>query len=102
MAIVNLTAAYVESLKRRPPEGGRVEIWDERTPGLLLRVSASGAGSWCFRYRPRAGGGFQRVTLGSIGTLSLAEARDRAARHKLEVRDGADPQGALKAKREAA
>jgi integrase len=102
MPAVHLTSAYVDGLKKRPPASGRIEVWDEKTPGLLLRVSSTGAGSWCFRYRPRAGGGFQRVTLGSIADLTLADARERAAQHRVDVRAGADPQGELKAKKIAA
>src|SRR4051794_2864758 len=102
MPIVNLTAPYVDGLKRKPPQSGRVEIWDEKTPGLCLRLSATGAGSWSFRYRPREGSGYQRVTLGALASLTLADARERAGRHRVEVRDGADPQRERVAKRTAA
>src|SRR4051812_8177846 len=102
MPVVHLTAAFVDGLKKCPPASGRIEVWDEKTPGLLLRVSSTGAGSWCFRYRPRAGGGFQRVTLGTLADLTLAGARERAARHRVDIRAGADPQADLKAKKAAA
>ena len=84
-----LTAARVDQLKRTPPPSGRIEIWDKKTPGLILRISASGVASWSLRYRPRNGGGYQRITLGS---LSLADARDLAARLRVGVAAGADPQ----------
>ena len=102
MAIVNLTSSYVESLKRKPPSSGRIEVWDEKTPGLCLRISSTGAASWSFRYRPRDGAGYQRITLGTLASLGLADARTRAARHRVEVHDGADPQGERKIKRAAA
>ncbi len=57
---------------------------------------------WTFRHRPRAGSGFLRLTLGSRSNLSLADARERAARHRVQVTDGGDPQRDRKAKREAA
>jgi hypothetical protein len=87
-----LTAARVEQLKRTPPKTGRVEIWDAKTPGLCLRISTNGSATWSLRYRPRNGGGKQRITLGPADTLGLADARDRAARLRLEVANGGDPQ----------
>jgi len=100
MAVVNLTNAFVKSIK--PPTVGRAEYWDELTPGLCLRVTVSGKATWSFRYRPKNGSGFQRITLGSLTDLTLAEARDRARRHRTTVSDGGDPQRQRKASREAA
>jgi integrase len=97
-----LTAARVEQLKRTPPAVGRLEVWDSKVPGLCLRISATGAASWSLRYRPRGGGCYQRITLGSARTLVLADARTRASRLKLEVADGGDPQGDRVARRHAA
>jgi integrase len=102
MPTENLTAARVNRLKRTPPKAGRVEVWDAKTPGLCLRISATGAASWSFRYRPRNGGRYQRVTLGALSALGLADARERAARHRVGVTDGADPQRERMAKRAAA
>lgn len=100
MPIVALTAQYLKGLK--PPSTGRIEIWDERTPGLCLRLSSTGKGAWSFRYRPREGAGFQRITLGSLEALGLADARERAAKQRAAVVDGRDPQKERIAKREAA
>jgi integrase len=98
-----LTAAMVERLWRHPRRTpDRVEYWDAKTPGLCLRVSAGGAASWSFRYRPRNGAGYQRVTLGTLPAVGLADARDRAMRVRLEVTGGGDPQRELMAKRAAA
>jgi integrase len=44
----------------------------------------------------------QRITLGGLGDLSLADARDRAARLRIEVADGADPQRVRQDKRAVA
>ena len=58
-----LTAALVDRLRRAPPRiPGRVEYWDSKTPGLCLRISATGVATWSLRYRPRQGSGYQRVT----------------------------------------
>jgi len=102
MPTENLTAALVERLRRTPPRTGRTEIWDAKVPGLCLRVSASGAASWSLRYRPRNGNGYQRMTLGSLAQMGLADARDRAAKHRVGVADGADPQRERMARRAAA
>jgi integrase len=63
---------------------------------------STGAGSWTFRYRPREGAGYQRITLGTLASIGLADARERAARHRVSVNDGADPQRERTEKRAAA
>jgi integrase len=101
MPVLNLTAQFVKGV--RPPPEGRVEYWDTHTPGLCLRVTARGSASWSYRYRPREGGKQnERVTFGSADLLSLADARDRAARVRAEVVDGGNPQLTRRQKREAA
>ena len=98
MPVVALTSAFVKSLT--PPNAGRVEYWDQKTPGLCLRVAAGGKASWSFRYRPREGDGFQRITLGKLADLPLSEARERATRYRVQVSDGEDPQKTRVQKRE--
>ena len=82
--------------------GKRVELWDDKTPGLSARVFESGAVSWSFRYRPRAGGGgFKRVKLGIFPGTLVSEARRKATKLRSRVIDGADPAAELAAKRGA-
>jgi integrase len=101
MPVVNLTAAYIKAIK--PPASGRTEYWDAQTTGLCLRVTPTGAATWSFRYRPREGGkANERVTFGSAAQLTLADARDRAAKVRGDVVDGGNPQLTRRAKREAA
>ena len=101
MPVVPLTAQFIKGIK--PPKIGRVEYWDQFTPGLCLRITASGRGSWSFRYRPRESGKQnERITFGSWGTLSLADARDRAAQVRAAVVDGGNPQLTRRQKRDAA
>jgi integrase len=98
-----LTAALVDRLRRAPPRTpGRVEHSDSKTPGLCLRISATGAATWTFRYRPRNGGGYQRVTLGAPPAVGLADAREHAARLRGEMAGGSDPQRDRMARRAAA
>jgi integrase len=57
--------------------------------GLYLQVSAFDTKAWVFRYmidgRPR------KMGLGPLHTISLAEARKRAAEARLRAHDGIDP-----------
>jgi hypothetical protein len=73
-----------------------------RKRGLCLRISATGSASWSYRYRPREGAGYQRITLGALDDLSLADARERVGRYRIKVTDGADPQRERKEKRQEA
>jgi integrase len=95
-----LTPARLQNLK--PPASGVLELWDARARGLCLRVFASGRSTWTFRYRPKNGGARRRIGLGEYPVVGLAAARRRADRHRGAVSDGADPQGELRAQREAA
>jgi integrase len=65
--------------------------------GLWLRITPDGAKNWVFRYmlngRPRWMG------MGPLHTINLAEARKRAAEHRLRRHDGIDPIEARRAER---
>jgi len=39
-----LTDVFIRSLP--PPANGRVEIWDSRVSGLVLRITPTGAATW--------------------------------------------------------
>src|SRR4051794_15693196 len=99
MPSVLLTSAFTKALPS--PSAGIAEYWDTKVSGLCLRVFSTGRASWSFRYRPRDGGPRQRITLGSLSDISLAEARDRAARLRIDVADGQDPQRIRQEKRAA-
>lgn len=58
------------------PAAGRIEYWDEDTPGFGLRVLATGERVFFVRYR--VGRRSRRVTLGSMPPVTLAKARKRA------------------------
>ena len=78
-----------------------VEFWDQRVPGLCLRVLPSGIRTWTFRYRPKDSLSLKRLGLGRYPEVGLALARERAEKKRVEVAGGADPQGERVAKREA-
>jgi integrase len=67
--------------------------------GLYLRVSASGAKSWVFRYQ--LDGKRRDMGLGPYPDVSLAEARARASDNRRRRHDGIDPLEAKAADRQA-
>jgi integrase len=82
--------------------------------GLYLRVTESGSRSWMYRYKPTgltsAGGKPKTVWLGlgpapiadGDGRVTLAEARDKAAKHRHQRFHGTDPKAAKDAAKAAA
>lgn len=83
-----LTDKAIASAK--PVEGGRLELWDIRTPGLCVRVTGRGVKTWIFRYRT-PDGRQPRYTIGNMPGVGLKDARDRAAELDREVALGGDP-----------
>jgi len=67
--------------------------------GLYLQVSDTGAKSWLFRFK--ANGKARQMGLGSLMTISLADARIAAQAARKQVYDGFDPIEARKQKRNA-
>lgn len=57
--------------------------------GLALRIGRNGAASWVLRYMRE--GAAREMGLGPLHTVGLADARDRARRHRMELLDGIDP-----------
>src|SRR3954470_1903825 len=89
-----LTTILVDSA-RCPPGKSEILLWDSAVGGLAVRVHASGAKSWCVRYRAGKGraAALRRVTLGSVDKLGLAEARTAARKFLGDVAMGLDPAG---------
>lgn len=88
----NLTVVRVKALK----EPGRYSDGD----GLLLVVRESGAKSWL--WRGQANGKRRDIGLGTYPDVSLAEARDKAAATRKQMRAGDDPVEAKRAAKKAA
>src|SRR5262245_20780042 len=86
-----LTAVKVTRLSRpgRYPDGG----------GLYLQVSKWRTKAWLFRFE--RDGRERQMGLGSIGTVSLADARERAKAARQLIIDGHDPIEFRKAERTA-
>lgn len=107
MATSKLTDKTV--LAAKPKAKQRVELWDETTPGLCLRVSNQGDDTegpfkrvWVWRYRT-LDGRQPRLTLGDYSTKhSLKWAREQVEELRVVVRRGADPAGDRKQAKAAA
>ena len=84
MPKINLTAAAVERLK--PPSAGRIEYFDQREPGLALRVTDKNAKSWVVFYR--VNGRLCRYTIGRYPAFSLKDAREEAQEAKRLAKKG--------------
>jgi hypothetical protein len=84
-----LTAKNVASLP--VPERGQKDYPDDGLPGFSLRVSASGRRVYTLYYRLRDSVKKRRATLGPVGHISLADARQRARELLRDISLGADP-----------
>jgi integrase len=91
----------------KAPAKGRVELWDSKVRGLLLRITHADARTWSVFYR--FNGEKRRYTLGAFRAeesiekgLTLGEARKQANAALRQVAAGVDPQTErLEAKRVA-
>jgi integrase len=83
-----LTQKTVDKLPAQPPHGKRVIHWD---------TDLRGFGCLCGRsksyvvQRDLPGGRTRRVTIAAVNELTLSEAKDRARRVLLDLREGKDP-----------
>jgi integrase len=83
-----LTDRFCASTKAR--EGDvQTDYFDERTPGLALRVSRSGLRSWTHHFT--WGGKRVRMTFGTYPATSLVTARTRADEARGHLEAGKDP-----------
>lgn len=85
------------------PESGQRDYWDEDgpVPGFHVRVSSKGRRTFALMYRTHAGKK-RRQTIGLVGVLSLADARDQAKAILADVTKGGDPQAdKMKARRKS-
>ncbi|CAN7244269.1 tyrosine-type recombinase/integrase [Mesorhizobium sp. LjNodule214] len=78
-------------LKTVMPEADkRLELRDDKEPGLIFRVTENGVRTWSVRYR-NAAGEQRRKSLGKFPTIGLSKARALARTAKGEVAVGVDP-----------
>lgn len=83
-----LNDAFLSALK--PPSSGRVEVWDTKEPGLVWRMTPSGAASWGVRARTQDGKR-TRPVIGTWPGMSIKKARQLAKAAMVAIAAGADP-----------
>lgn len=86
MPILKLTPRGVAALATDRPQQ---DFWDEKTPGLAIRVTKHGRKTYVVRYR--ANGFHRRWPIGRHPSLTLAAARKEARRVLADVQAGGDP-----------
>lgn len=79
-----LTVKQVEKLVRDATPGATADA-----DGLYLKITPGGNASWQYRYQ--IAGKRRMMGLGACSTVSLAEARDKAADERKLVKQGIDP-----------
>ena len=95
MAVLKLTKRAIdafeyEGLTHKKGGKGRDLRWDTTIPGFGVRVYPSGRKSFVLSYRSR--GRKQLMVIGNFGSeLTLDEARGRARKLRVSVRDGKNP-----------
>lgn len=92
---INFTKAALGALTI-PPPGKRAEVYDSKTPRLMLRVTHTGAKSFAV-YR-RVNGRPQRVRLGCYPDMTIEQARKAAAKALSKMANGIDPIAEKRAK----
>ncbi|MDP2225600.1 integrase family protein [Nitrosomonas sp.] len=84
----NFTTGRVAGFKCKPGANQSI-FWDGKTPGLGLRVTASGAKSYIFQTDLH--GKTIRLTIGDSRAWSISGAQDEATRLKVITDQGIDP-----------
>lgn len=95
---MKVTASNLTKLPLPSNTSGDVQYADAECPGLYVRVRASGDRSFVVRWRE--GQFHRRIKIGTVGVLSLEEARKKARKTLVGIDEGKDPI-AIKAKARA-
>jgi integrase len=90
-----INAAVVQGLQ---PRSRPYEVFDRDLKGFIVRVQPSGSISYLCAYRTKIGQR-RRYTIGRVGTISPAQARDEAKKILGDVARGHDPVADLEARR---
>ena len=98
---VNLTDAGVLKLTC-PPGKVRHRVYDAKVPGLCVSVLATGGRAFYWYGRVKANPRPVEHSLGKVGKINLADARQRAKEINANAAKGDDPAKALRAKKEKA
>ena len=99
MTATSLTEPGIARMKPAPA-GERLERPDRLAPGLVLRITQTGAKSWIVRYRVDGTPG--KIALGAWPAIGVADARERAREIREQAAAGIDPRSARTAAQAAA
>jgi integrase len=88
-----LTDRFIQGAKATG--AAQVDYFDEKTPGLALRVSESGQKAWTFLFTAPDSGKRARMTLGRYPATTLGQARTRATEARGHLDEGNDPRRAM-------
>ena len=94
----NFTAGRVNGYSCKPGKQQSI-YWDDKTPGLGLRVTAAGTRSYIFETSLH--NKTIRLTIGNIRTWSVRKAQEEATRLKVLTDQGLDPRKLLRERLEA-
>jgi hypothetical protein len=75
----------------------QIDYFDERTPGLALRVTEQGHKAWCFIFTAPSNGKRARETFATYPATGLALARTRAREARALVEANEDPRAVFNA-----
>jgi hypothetical protein len=95
-----LTDTFIASLKPAP-KGQRTSFADTVVPGLKVRVTDRGAKSYILWRRYNGSKNPAARLLGTVGTVTLAEAREKAREWLKLIAKGEDPRAVERREREA-
>lgn len=96
-----LTDKLIQSLRPAEP-GKRYVVADAIVPGLLVRVTQTGHKTFALGGRLPGEDDYKRIELGEVGTITLADVRDKARAWLQQVKAGLDPRVAEAERRRAA
>ena len=92
MPRVALTDRFASTIKSTR---GQTDYFDEKFPGLALRVTAAGRKTWTLIFSAPRTGKRARMTLGGYPQTSLAQARTLALEARGQLDQGLDPREVL-------
>jgi hypothetical protein len=87
--MANLTKRFIDSLQP-PDDRSEVVHWDDKLPGFGVRVRRSGAMTFIIQYR-NATGNDRKMKVGTVGRMTVDEARGEARVLLAEVDRNLDP-----------
>ncbi|HCA03665.1 MAG TPA: integrase [Halomonas campaniensis] len=95
----NLTQQFVESTKSSPRGKAKIDYYDTKVTGLVLKVLASGKRSYYLRYRADRGHQVEKK-LANAEIVPLADIRALAKSHLAEIALGRDPYAEREARKD--